>query len=176
MLDVPTEEEMQLVETFYEHWNEVTSRDHWTCDEIRLIFPTTPRLKTSRSEDEDGTRELKSKPRRSRGKTMKKATGESEALSPESEDGDEVDEVSDKDGGQKKAAKGKGKARAQELLSRDDAESEHEMDVDTSGATGREIFLRREKGQVGRDVLFEVPTRVEGKSRTSVILLIFIQP
>ena len=61
--------------------------------------------------------------------------------------------------------KGKGKARAEDEQLRNDAGSDNEMDVDNSGQTSRERFLRGEKGKANKGDLFEVPTRNDGKGQ-----------
>ena len=164
MLDIPTKAEIQLVEKFYTHWNKVVSNNEWTCNAMISIFPKAPHLNIISSEDEQSTCQEKPKPRRLRGKGINETGGETEVLSPESEEDDDVEQVDDDDGFEGKTAKGKGKSRAREVVQRNDAGSEDDMDVDGGDSTVRDRFLQREKGTSSRHELFEVPTRVEGEN------------
>ena len=161
MLDIPTSAELELVQTFYDHWNEVVTKDSWTSDDITIIFPDVVRLNIVHTGHDENAEQQTRQPPRARSKIAKHAVVDMERRSPESEDEEVVDVERSHDDVERITEKGKGVAR--DAPSHNDTVSEDSMDVDTGNRQTRRTYLRREVSKAGRAELFEVPTRVDGE-------------
>ena len=157
MTDIPTEEEVELIETFYSHWDEVIHQDDWTAEDMLSIFPSEPTLNIVPTQRPRSTKQ---------GRAQDHSSSGDENVTPESED-DDVVEIQRPDSmtrSTRDRGKGKEVTHAESLDDRPPARHEMEVDEDQSSARGR--FIREVKGNSSRDELFEVPTRLEGRQAT----------
>ena len=138
--DIPTEDEVNLIEQFYHHFDELTTDGEWLAEDMMSIFPAEPTLNIIPTDEQ--------------------TTGEG---TPESEEGDLEDITARLPAQEVTREVGKANATFDNTSMDEGFVSQNQMDVDGEEPPPRERFLSEVEGKSRKGDLFEIPTRIDGK-------------
>ena len=149
ILDIPSVDELEMIATFYEHWQEVTAQDRYLATEIRTILPVPPALDVlaPAESDEEEHSNTRKEEQAMEGDTPLEIEAECD------DQGNDTSNIVDLVG------KGKQKDTTSQDTAMPSGGSDIEMEVDGGHAHKRERYLLREKGKGSRSELYETPTR-----------------